>query len=397
MIAVHEECECCGCEACAGVCPKMAIKMEMDEEGFYYPSVDGELCIECGMCERVCPLLGGANCKGLENKKAYVIQHKDDTVRMRSTSGGAFTLISSYVLELGGAVFGASYGHDFEVSHCMVETYEDLVRLNNSKYVQSRIGDSFQKCKKLLKEGRMVCFSGTPCQIKGLKNYLMHNYDNLVTVDFVCRGVPSPGLFEKYVAYMRHKGNSGISDITFRNKSYGYAGSTMQVQYANGKKDRDSIAAKSFRRAYFTGICSRRSCYDCAFRNTDRYSDFTLFDVWHIGKYEPSWNDDKGTSGIIVHTRRGEEILDAVKCRCRISSVDMENLIGADGIMFYSNPPQHKEREKFCKDIYNMPYDKLIKKYIPMTLREKAAYMVKPLAYRMGILGLLRRIHHVNY
>lgn len=220
MINIVNKVDCCGCEACYNACLNESIRMKSDEEGFLYPQVNQDTCVNCGLCEKVCPI---SNCetKKNENQVAYLLQYKDDEVCQESTSGGAFTGIASYVIERGGIVFGVEMTEEYKVRHTSVETIEELKRFRNSKYVQSRVGYAFRQVKNELKKGRMVCFSGTPCQIEGLRHFLGKDYQNLILVDVVCRAVPSPGVWEKYIQYeVEQKGK--LSSIRFRDKSLGY-------------------------------------------------------------------------------------------------------------------------------------------------------------------------------
>lgn len=215
-----------GCGACYSICPRNCISMVEDEEGFLYPKVDTDSCVACGLCEQTCPLNDKNNNKhGVIQSE--IIQNKDLEILQQSTSGGAFTPIARWALERGGVVFGVAMDTDsYFVKHIKAEREEELNKFRNSKYVQSYVGDSLKEAKQELQKGRLVCFSGTPCQIQGLKNYLHKDYENLITVDVVCRGVPSPGVWKSYSSYLKQKGN--LKGIRFRDKSLGYQYSTME-------------------------------------------------------------------------------------------------------------------------------------------------------------------------
>lgn len=198
MIQIRDKKKCCGCTACVEICPKQCIKMKPDMEGFLYPTVDQDKCIDCGTCDGVCPTLNGK--LEIETvQKAYLVQHRNDDVRMDSSAGGAFTAIASYVLERGGVVFGAAYNKNFQVRHTYIEKVEELRKFRNSKYVQSDMGNCFRQARDFLKADRWVCFSGTPCQIEGLANFLKKPYEQLILVDVVCHGIPSPLIWNKYL------------------------------------------------------------------------------------------------------------------------------------------------------------------------------------------------------
>ena len=191
MIKIKNKEKCSGCTACVSICPKNCIIMQPDDEGFLYPKVNRDCCIQCGACERVCPILTPIKETPFE-QKAFLVQHKDETVRLDSSAGGAFTAIATAILNRGGVVFGAAYDENFQVYHTYVENIEDLKKFRNSKYVQSQIGNCFRKVREFLKQGQWVCFSGTPCQIEGLSKYIGINNEKLLLVDVVCHGVPSP-------------------------------------------------------------------------------------------------------------------------------------------------------------------------------------------------------------
>lgn len=254
MIKINRKEECCGCTACKSICPVDAIEMKEDEEGFLYPYIDEKLCIHCNACEKACPMLNVEKEEKVK-QKAYIVNNKNTKIRLESTSGGAFTAIAEYVIEKKGIVFGAAFNEDLEVEHIAINNKEELKRFRGSKYVQSDMNDTFTQVKKYLEQGTIVCFSGTPCQVEGLKKFLPKEYSNLITVDVVCRAVPSPKLYRLYKQYMKKKMKSDeIEDIIFRDKSvYGYRYTTMTVKtkykiYHNG------VESDPYLRAFFNNF-----------------------------------------------------------------------------------------------------------------------------------------------
>ena len=231
---------CCGCSACANKCAKAAIVMMPNAEGFLHPVVDAAKCVECGLCEKSCPALNPASSTSDFTPFAAILQHKNEKIRYQSTSGGAFTAIAEEVINNEGFVFGAAFSSDFKVRHIAVSTKDELAKFRNSKYVQSEIGECYKLTKKYLTNGKMVCFSGTPCQINGLYKFLGRDYNNLITVDVVCKSVPSPLVFQKYVEYKKQQ-EGEITDIVFRDKKRGFLYCTM-AHYATLE---DKLAAKS--------------------------------------------------------------------------------------------------------------------------------------------------------
>ena len=226
MIEITDKSQCCGCTACSSICPKKAIEMKQDEEGFLYPVVDKSKCIDCGLCDRACPIKNSKEIK--KEQHAYIFQNSNDDVRKESTSGGAFTAIAEYVIALGGIVYGAAFDDNYKVIHIGIDKREELYKFRNSKYVQSEICNCYSEIREILETGRIVCFSGTSCQVEGLKRYLLKDYENLILVDVVCRAVPSPLIWKKYLT-LRQRKYKNISKIMFRDKYYGYKYSNLSI------------------------------------------------------------------------------------------------------------------------------------------------------------------------
>lgn len=219
MISIDDKSRCCGCSACMNICPNNAIKMKIDNKGFKYPIVDDEKCVNCGLCDKVCPYNNEYTKKEIYNKSvAYGGWNNNDEIRKNSTSGGIFSAISKYVLDNNGLICGAIYDDNLKVIHEIVDNIENLKKINGSKYVQSDMKDNFKKIKKYLEDGKLVLFSGTPCQVSGLNSFLGKEYENLYTCDIVCHGVPSPKVFEKYKKELEKAKNSEIININFRDK-----------------------------------------------------------------------------------------------------------------------------------------------------------------------------------
>lgn len=380
--------KCCGCTACAVACPKRCIEMKNDEEGFKYPHVHTDKCIKCGACERVCPILN--QIKEIPVKqKAYLVQHRDDDVRLESTSGGAFTAVASYVLSRGGVVFGAAYDEHFQVRHSYAEKADELKKFRNSKYVQSDMGECFLQAKEFLRAGRWVCFSGTPCQIEGLRHYLKKDYENLILVDVVCRGVPSPFIWERYLEYQKTQVQKP-NNIRFRDKFYGYKYSTMSF-IKNGKNIYHcGSQLDPMLRAFFTDICDRPSCYACLFKKRYRMSDLTLWDCFSVYDFDKAMDDDKGTTRVLCHSAKGlsimQEITDTAKCK----EVEIEKLITGVKEMFESvslNP----KREQFFHDAISMDGTELFNKYYPITAKVKIKTLIRKVLLITGVYALTKK------
>ena len=385
---------CCGCSACANKCAKGAIAMVSNHEGFLQPVVDSEKCVECGLCESVCPALSPAFTSSDIKPFARVLQHKNDAIRYQSTSGGAFTAIAEEIINRNGVVFGAAFTSDLKVRHIGVDEKVDLAKFRNSKYVQSEIGDSYKLAKKYLKEDRMVCLSGTPCQINGLYKYLGRDYENLITVDIVCKSVPSPLVFEKYVEYKK-KQVGGISDIVFRDKKRGFLYCTM-AHYATSEDK--SAARSSYRRGsesdewlrlFLSGKISRRSCVTCKYQTTNRPGDLTLGDIWETGN--SNLDDNKGSTLVHVWTAKGKAFLDSICENVRMMDYPIEQSRGTER---KHTLKLHPSRELLFADVNNMAPSEFFAKYAPYSLKIRIKNYGRYILWRLNIQSFVRHLKH---
>lgn len=310
MIKITDKKNCCGCTACSMICPRNCIKMDQDEEGFLYPAVNVEKCIQCGLCESVCPIL-----KTVKKEKrvctAYGAYALDEKIRMSSSSGGIFVCIGQKVIGNQGVVFGASFSETFEVQHIEAQEREQLKKLQGSKYSQSELGNTFQKVKKYLEDGREVLFSGTPCQVAGLKKYLGKEYENLILLDILCHGVPSPKVWKEYLHTLEKAYHSSIQDVKFRDKTNGWYNYSMKIDFLEDNYNKDH-SSDLFMRLFLSDFILRPSCYECRYKEIPRCSDITLGDFWGVDKVDPELYDDKGTSIILTHTEKGEQFIEKI-------------------------------------------------------------------------------------
>mgnify|MGYP002581571268 FL=1 len=391
MIEVTEKQNCCGCTACVAVCPKNCIEMKEDMEGFLYPEVDQSSCIHCNACDRVCPILNVKERKPFE-QSAYIVQNKDVEVLRESTAGGAFTAIAKYVIHNSGVVFGVELNKNLEAHHIYVEDVTELKRFRNSKYVQSSVGGTLRKVKFFLEQGKTVCFSGTPCQIEGLKCYLKKDYENLITVDVVCRAVPSPLIFRKYVELQKQELEDDIKTVRFRDKYYGYKYSTMNVVTdRNHGNYHQGVESDPWLRAFFSNICDRPSCHNCHFRNQYRVSDFTIWDCFPAGRVSKELDNDKGATRVLVHTDKGRRIFEAIKDDFSYVEVKPEEAVAGAKEMQESVKP-HEQRQVFFEDANKLSGSQLFYKYFPSTFRVKAEHFVRMACYKMGIYSLAKKV-----
>ena len=368
-ITVKEDC--CGCTACYNICPVNAIEMCEDSEGFKYPKVDEEKCIKCGKCKLVCPII---NTKQEQEHKidGYVINNKNKEVRKESTSGGAFSAIAEYVIKNGGSVYGAAFDENFEVNHQEAKSIKDLSRFRNSKYVQSNLNDNFKKIKDKLENGKLVLFSGTPCQVEGLHSYLGKKYENLILVDVVCRAVPSPKLLRKYLDYIKKSKlkNENIEKVLFRDKSkYGYKYTLMTVKSKNYIYQ-EGIDTDQYLRAFFSGMAIRPACESCKFKKKYRVSDFTLWDCFNIEDFEKKFDDNIGSSRVLIQTDKGRKIFDEIKENIDYKKIDEDIIIRSSKELTNSTKANPKRKE-FMKKLDDEEIDKLLSDYLPINLKTK--------------------------
>lgn len=374
MIELVEKEFCAGCHACYSACQKNCISMTEDADGFCYPRVDKSACVGCGRCLQACPLLK-AN-RTLNGQKAYAAANKDDAARLAGSSGGIFTILAENILDKGGVVFGAAFDEDLSVKHVFISDKKDIFRLNGSKYVQSRIGEAYRQARDFLNEGKMVLFSGTPCQISGLKAYLDKEYENLFCVDLVCHGVPSPKVWRKYVGYREEKAGAPVTEISFRNKAGGWKKYLVSFKFKNSEEYRAIYDEDLFMQTFLNNICLRTSCYNCCFKSLDRDSDITLADFWGIETLLPGMDDDKGTSLVLINSKAGSKMLEDIKDMILYEEVDISKAISYNPAAVES-VKRHKKRKKFFRQLDKRPFDQLVEKYCGMALDKRVRKRMK--------------------
>lgn len=315
MIQIQDKQSCVGCGACRQVCPVSAIALREDNEGFLYPHVDTNACIGCGLCEGVCPMLGTPAPDDSLRPAAFVSYSHDLPMRLHSSSGGLFTELSRRVLAESGLVFGAAFAGDFSVHHICAENEDTLSALRGSKYVQSSTEDTFRQAKQALEAGKTVLFSGTACQIAGLKKFSGKAYDNLITIDVLCHGVPSPMVWQKYLAEQPKT----VTNVHFRVKEPSWRDYRFGLDYADGTCLRTPREQDPCMALFLQNVSLRPSCYSCRFKGMNRPSDITLGDCWGIESYLPEMDDNRGTNVVLVHTPKGQQLLDSLSdsvCLC---------------------------------------------------------------------------------
>ena len=303
MIGQIDSNECCGCGACVQKCPKRCISMRRNVQGFMHPVLDKSLCVKCGLCTQVCPILSNAD--SLLPLTVLAAINNDQSVRNDSSSGGIFNLLATFVLKKGGVVFGVRFDEEWNAIHDFTDSVVNLKYFRGSKYIQSDMGYCFQKAEYFLKQKRFVLFTGTPCQIAGLNSFLNKEYDNLLTVDLVCHGVPSPKVWKSYIDYSFGTRKQSIKGISFRDKSKGWSNYGLKFKFDN-VYHREDFKNNLYMRGYLSNFFLRSSCYNCLFKRRNSGSDVTIGDLWGIHHFLPELDDDKGVSLVMINSEKGK-------------------------------------------------------------------------------------------
>ena len=356
--------------------------MVADAEGFSYPAVDEALCVSCGLCEKVCPIIHSPSLP-----EAYtdcvVVQNKSDKVLDSSTSGGFIDALYRYVLEeWNGYAAGVVFDEQFMPVHIVTDSYEKAKEFRNSKYAQSNMGEVFREIQTRLNDGYHVMFVGTPCQVAGLKAFLRREHENLITADLVCRSIPSPKLWRQYLQWQEERHKDKIIQVSCRKKTYGYHSGTLEIQFAKGKRYRGSNRVDYYMKSFHHDICSRHSCYQCPFKTKHRCSDFTVFDSWNpqVVALEPMKDNDYGFSNVLVHTQRGKELISDIK-NVVIWPADSEKMFLFTGGMESRSISYPEQRNTFYQDLNQLGFEKTVRKYISVTRTDRLIEAAKPIRY----------------
>ena len=372
MLQVVDKHLCCGCEACVQICPKQCISFTEDEEGFKYPHVDKATCIDCGLCEQVCPFLHKVD--PIKPEAIYAAQNLDKEEVYQSSSGGLFILLARKTIESGGVVFGARFDKEWNVKHSYTETFDGIRTFMGSKYVQSRIGNCYKEAKSFLESGRMVLFTGTSCQIAGLRNYLRKDYEQLLTADVICHGVPSPKIWQSYLNEITQNVRKGeksvsshlihflsgidagvcdyeINSISFRDKRLGWKkysfSLTLAKSMADGKYNTVSLShpyqQDLFMQLFLGDYISRPSCYNCPAKGGRSQSDLTIADYWGVEKIHPDFDKMGGVSLMICNTMKGKDYV--VDLPIKLAPTELSDATKKNSVYYYSHPePENRER-----------------------------------------------------
>ena len=358
--------KCTGCAACSSVCPQQAIKMIVNTEGFLYPEINLQKCTHCELCEKSCPALGKAfSPKGFTEPKTFAAYASSD-IRKQSSSGGIFRLLALDVLSQGGYVCGAAFDAKWQLKHTLINNKKDLLRLQGSKYLQSEIENVYQEIKRILVKGKLLLFVGTPCQVAGLYAYLQKDYDNLLTVDLICHGVPSPQVFAEYLREIA--GPKKIKSINFRDKANSWDKFRFTIEMQNSK-----YSCSVHEDVYFQGFDNlflRKSCYYCSYTRLQRIGDISLGDFWQVNNFRKKWNDHKGISKVLINTPKGEDSWRRIQKELVLNKKIPLKILRYEAML--SRPvPLHKNREKFFTDLVKNKTNTSISELIKLALGKK--------------------------
>ena len=385
MIQITDKSKCCGCNACGDVCAHGAITFKADIEGFWYPVVDKAKCVDCGLCEKVCPELHIDELKKNDNNPPVTIAaiNKNMRVRWDSTSGGAFSALAEVMYGMGGYVSGAVYDDNFLVHNYISNNPGDLARLRSSKYLQSNAEGLYKEIRELLRKGEKVLACGTPCQMAALRSFLHKDYENLIIVDFICRGVNSPKVYRKYLDSLERKYGGKVVYVKAKNKELGWRNLTRKVVFDNGKVYYGVRMDDDFRRGYHTNVFCRPSCYACRYKGFPRMADITIADYWGIEKVDKNLDNNIGTSMILLNSKKGERYFEMAKQRMEWEQTNFESILPGNVALRLPIEPAKIDRRQFFEDLDRGTFDDVVAKYFPLkpgsslTAKQKVKALLK--------------------
>lgn len=394
MINITNKVDCCGCNACGDICGKHAISFVTDNEGFWYPKVDKELCVDCGLCDKVCPIQHRAkHVERYVEPTVFAAYTKDEAIRLDSTSGGIHSMLALKMYEKNAYVGGAVYNSDHTVSQIVDDNPKRLPEIRSSKYLQSNAEGVYKEIRGLLRDGKNVFFCGCPCQIHALYNFLGKEYENLVTCDFICRGVNSPKVFLKYMEMLERKFGAKATEIKFKNKKWGWHNFSLRVNFENGKEYcKDRWHDMFFVGYLLAGNFTRPSCYECHFKGFPQKADITLADFWGIEKIDPTMDQDKGTSLVMVNSDKGMELFNSVKDKIEWRQFTLDDAREGNPAMEGSLSSAKPNRDAFFNDLDKLPFEKVAAKHFPLpsdkTIMKRIASPFLSMVKIVRVLGL---------
>ena len=396
MIEIKDKSQCCGCQACSQICPSQAIKIVVDKEGFKYPKVIEESCVHCNLCEKVCPFHSNYVGESAE-PKVYAAINKDVETCKKSSSGGVFTVISDWVLKQQGTVYGVEFNPNFKVVHSVARCAEERDRFRGSKYVQSDTKQIYQQVEHDLKEGNMVLFTGTPCQVEALNCYLevkKVERSNLYTIDNICHGVASPKLWGEYVELLKKQleKDEKIEYISMRSKQNGWRKQEMVVKTNQRELSPFVNRGFSWNRLFLSLYLTRPSCFSCKFTSFKRPGDLTLADYWNFENAGIDMDDTNGVSIVLVNSEKGEKLFEQVRECLNITESDKKRCWQIH-LEFPNNAPSN--RSKFWKEYHKLGTEKTLKKYAKGSLMNRFIRIVSPVLRKLGLYTWVAKVHHI--
>ena len=379
MVLFKSKEECCGCGACASVCGKNAITMQADNEGFLYPLINNDLCVDCGLCSKACPV-ANERINAEKPLRAFGFKHSED-IRKKSSSGGLFTAISDYVFERGGVVYGAVFDENFQIIHSRAENECERDLMRGSKYVQSDMTAVFKSAGKDLEDGKPVLFSGTPCQVAAIRKYIGEN-KNLITCDIICHGVPSPVVWNGFLEMIKKRECADVKSVQIRDTANVWGEYVTAVEFENGKK----LSTKEYIGLFSSNCCMRPVCHQCKYTTYNRESDFTLADFWGIDKKYPEFSDKNGVSFGFLNSEKAEEIFKEIKnmgdtIEVGIGDTAQEQLKAPTKVS--------SVRKKFWKDYEKHGTEYVIDKYVVKHYGYRTKMMIAGFLKKTGVLKLI--------
>lgn len=389
-INIKAESDCCGCRNCENICPNDALTMIQNKEGFYYPQINFDKCLDCGLCNKVCPMLqsNADDAIYLEKNICYAFKNKNKQTQLNSTSGGAFAAFAEHIINNGGYVCGSVMDKDLKVKHIIVNNINDLAKLYGSKYVASDLNDVFVDIKKLLNNDKTVLFCGVPCQVNALLKFLPKSYDNLFTLELICHGVPSQKLFDKYIEYYEKKHKCKVLKYEFRSKKAAVWGTFKALAKVekNGKISEKKINADfdKYYNSFLKASGYRESCYKCRFADVKRYADITMGDFWGVEHLKPDFYDPCGVSEVIINSHKGLQLFENIKDYVICEKIDFEKAIRYNS-QLHEPTERPAIRDKFYNNIEsdtyfnNMRIDINPKAYIKVLVPSKLKLKLKKL------------------
>lgn len=367
--------DCCGCTACESICAHKAIKMQPDKQGFEYPSLDTTLCNNCGLCTMVCPIVQRSLAMpSQEPLDYYAARNKDNETLKRSSSGGVFNVFAKLIIERNGVVVGAIYDKKMSVVHAFAETILECRKMHGSKYSQSRLNGVYIEVKKLLNANRLVLFTGTPCQVDGLKNFLRKDYLNLITIDLICHSIPSPLVFSDYLGIIEGKFKNRITELNLKDKSLGWPTTSTYYKFENNKELYNPIGIKSWQDIFESGYITRPSCFDCRYTNLHRPADITIGDFWDFDSLRPDLRSSLGTSVLLVNSEKGREYIKELN-----NDLELWHLSKNEAMQprLERSSIKPKQYETFWEDYISNGFTYVYKKFFTLSFTRRAFLRLK--------------------